>query len=354
MFPCHGQSPARGDEPPPLIDSKAGFAEAYDAFVARGRAFHLLPDLARNANALLESRVFDQLLDMLVAAVTGAAPMSEVRQGVELIARLALHPTLLEQIRRMRLPHYLARLCNRDGTADDVLSPMLEALANCSGDAAAHRRATREILLQEGRSVLVCEMDYCDVGVGYATWDAAVLTARWLLRHSPCVAGKHVLELGAGTGVVGLAAAAASARSVVLSDYLPQIVSRLQDTLSVNGQLAGAACALDARELDWDLLRTPEDVASLGLDKIEVIVASEVIYEMKHAAVLAQLLCAFFSQRVTLAVIGVSERPGVEPFMAAVRQSGLQVEVIAFGGDDCCGDIVNRFGSRLLKITRAA
>ena len=48
-----------------------------------------------------------------------------------------------------------------------------------------------------------------DVGEeAVVVWDAALVLAHFLLKHNHYVLNKTVLELGAGTGAVGLAAAA--------------------------------------------------------------------------------------------------------------------------------------------------
>lgn len=54
---------------------------------------------------------------------------------------------------------------------------------------------------------------------GLRVWEAAPKLVRHLERHvNTCLSGKNVLDLGTGTGAVGLAAAALGAKHVVLSD----------------------------------------------------------------------------------------------------------------------------------------
>ena len=50
-------------------------------------------------------------------------------------------------------------------------------------------------------------------------WDASVLLASWLATDPTIVAGRNILELGAGCGAVGLSCAALSARHVALTDF---------------------------------------------------------------------------------------------------------------------------------------
>ena len=57
---------------------------------------------------------------------------------------------------------------------------------------------------------------------GVRVWEAAPPLIEYISCHrAQLLAGRSVLELGAGTGAVGLAAAAFGARQVVLSDGMP-------------------------------------------------------------------------------------------------------------------------------------
>jgi predicted nicotinamide N-methyase len=56
--------------------------------------------------------------------------------------------------------------------------------------------------------------------LGTRVWDACPVLGRWMELHSEQLRGRHVLELGSGTGLAGLVAAAVGAR-VVLSDQEP-------------------------------------------------------------------------------------------------------------------------------------
>ena len=64
----------------------------------------------------------------------------------------------------------------------------------------------------------------------------------FVAAHPECIRHKTVIELGAGTGVVGLAAACLGAASVVLTD-LPTLVP----LMSANIKLAGLEGTCSAR-----------------------------------------------------------------------------------------------------------
>ena len=69
-------------------------------------------------------------------------------------------------------------------------------------------------------SDLIClaqEREEASKGTGLITWDGAIVLAKYLETHPTIVHRKRVLELGAGTGVAGVAAALLGASSVLLT-----------------------------------------------------------------------------------------------------------------------------------------
>lgn len=95
-------------------------------------------------------------------------------------------------------------------------------------------------------------------------WPGGQAVARHLLDNPGTVHGRTVLDLGAGSGLVGIAAAMAGARGVVAVD---------------DDAFACAAVGLNAG-LNGVALRTAQrDVAALDEPDIEVIVAGDVCYE---------------------------------------------------------------------------
>ncbi|CAD7967061.1 unnamed protein product [Amoebophrya sp. A120] len=64
-------------------------------------------------------------------------------------------------------------------------------------------------------------------------WDAGLVLAHFLMRSRSLVEGKNVLELGAGTGIVGLVAGFVGARKVCLTD-LPDAIALLRRNVERN------------------------------------------------------------------------------------------------------------------------
>lgn len=100
---------------------------------------------------------------------------------------------------------------------------------------------TRELVLREGITVSVAEQHSgLDGEPGGVVWDSALVLAHYLAtatdRGRIRLGAARVLELGAGTGCAGLAAAALGAAEVVLTDR-PQLLPLLQHNIEVRTRL---------------------------------------------------------------------------------------------------------------------
>ena len=107
-----------------------------------------------------------------------------------------------------------------------------------------------------------------DSATGATVWDSAIALANLLASHEPSlVHGRRVVELGAGCGLPGIAAARVGASRVVLTDR-----AELVPLLRRNAEANAASDSVDVRVLDWD------DDGGLADDapKADVVLASEV------------------------------------------------------------------------------
>ena len=107
-------------------------------------------------------------------------------------------------------------------------------------------------------------------------WAGGQGLARWLLDHPAEVVGKRVLDLAAGSGLVGVAAKRAGAASVLCADIDP---------------FCGAAVALNATANGVTLGFTDADLLDGPPPGVDVICAGDVFYEQPMAGrVLAWLV----------------------------------------------------------------
>ncbi len=102
-----------------------------------------------------------------------------------------------------------------------------------------------------------------------SVWAGGQALARHLLDHPDLVAGRRVLDLAAGSGVVAIAAALAGAAHVTADDTDPYAVA----AVTVNARANGVTVEATSR----DLL----DTTPAGLD---LLVAGDVLYDRETAA----------------------------------------------------------------------
>ena len=119
-------------------------------------------------------------------------------------------------------------------------------------------------------------------------WAGGQGLARWLLDNPAEVAGKRVLDLAAGSGLVGIAAIRAGAASALCADIDP---------------FCAAAVALNAEANGVTLAFTDADLLDGAPPDVEVICAGDVFYEQPMAGrVLAWLSRA--ADRGTRVLVG--------------------------------------------------
>jgi predicted nicotinamide N-methyase len=138
--------------------------------------------------------------------------------------------------------------------------------------------------------------------LGLKTWASSYLLAKRMatLRNTLPVMppGEMVLELGSGTGLVGLAAACILGRHTILTD-LPEIVDNLNRNSQANAlTLSSHGGHTDTAVLDWS---RPETFLLEGKHTGEahmfpLILAADPIYSSDHPRLLAQAVEYHLSQ----------------------------------------------------------
>ena len=104
-----------------------------------------------------------------------------------------------------------------------------------------------------GLDVSIIILECPDHGIPGKVWDGGFILAEYLSLHPDAVRGKRCVEVGAGTGVVGITAACMGASAVTLTD-LAEHVSILEANLVTNRRaiLAARGCKNGGGEGEWD------------------------------------------------------------------------------------------------------
>lgn len=102
-------------------------------------------------------------------------------------------------------------------------------------------------------------------------WGSGAVLARWVLDHPQAVRGRTVLDFGAGSGVVAVAAAMAGARRAVACDLDERSLAASRANARLNG-VTVEACA------DYFAF----------VDEIDLVVAADVLYDRENMPFLRQ------------------------------------------------------------------
>lgn len=137
---------------------------------------------------------------------------------------------------------------------------------------------------------------------GTRVWDTAVAMARMFEKRG-LRRGTRVLELGAGTGLLGMALAALGAR-VICTDTGRIVSSATKSCVDANG------LQVEVRELDWSEPHL-EDLGTMDL-----VVASDVLICRQWATQLSGVLRSIGAAET---FVGTAQgREGISAFLAAV------------------------------------
>ena len=100
-------------------------------------------------------------------------------------------------------------------------------------------------------------------------WASGQVLASWILANPGWVANRRVLDFGAGSGIVAIAAARAGARDVIACDLDPASL----DAVAANAALNGVSVTLCP---DWN--QRPEE--------LDVVTAADVLYDPENRPLL--------------------------------------------------------------------
>lgn len=164
---------------------------------------------------------------------------------------------------------------------------------------------------------------------GWTVWGSAVVLARYLLEYgAPMLAGAQVLELGAGCGLSGLAAAQrCSPAHVWLTDFNAATV----ENLAANAAANAASCApLRCSRMDWDAPETWPRHDGDGGDSptcmFDVVIGADLVYRRSYARKLVGVLSELLRPHGAFVCATPGQRDGLQTLQRALEGAGWTCE----------------------------
>jgi len=111
---------------------------------------------------------------------------------------------------------------------------------------------------------------------GLTLWRAGDFLSDYMYAHRAMFAGKSVLELGSGLGLVGILASYLTDQRVVITDGDDDTV----ELLVANCKLNEVADRVECRKLLWG-----EDLEAIA-DKFDILLGADIIYEQEYVVAL--------------------------------------------------------------------
>lgn len=191
-----------------------------------------------------------------------------------------------------------------------------------------------EIPIAECESLTITQDKAQGSVTGWLVWPVAHEFTKFLMENSSLLVGKSVLELGAGTGLIGLVCACAGARSVVISD-IREGLPMCQSNVAANCAVTPTECTVAVEELFWG---NDDHLANIltTTGPIDVIVASDVVYHQSEEALvsLAKTIISA-SNRDTIVLIAYEDREGLMDdelyFFGPMRERFQSLDLVDLG-----------------------
>jgi predicted nicotinamide N-methyase len=108
-------------------------------------------------------------------------------------------------------------------------------------------------------------------------WAGGQALARYVLDNPATVAGRRVLDVASGSGLVAIAAAKVGAASVIAGDIDPNAVAAIKINAAANG------ARVTARTFDLAAVRAVRADRAAGAVGVDVVLAGDVFYQRELA-----------------------------------------------------------------------
>ena len=151
--------------------------------------------------------------------------------------------------------------------------------------------------------IIIREPSLTADNLGHKTWLASYLLAR---RLSGIIEAEfpqdvvndgrrtqlRLLELGSGTGLLGIAATAMYPDLKVRLTDLPEIVENLQENVVFNGELFAEGKVPEVEVLDWSLVPDEPSSRPIVMGGFDIVMAADPLYSPEHPRWLVNAIAA--------------------------------------------------------------
>jgi predicted nicotinamide N-methyase len=188
-----------------------------------------------------------------------------------------------------------------------------------------------EYSLPSGEVINIRELPLADgvhASTGCQLWPASMALGHFLLSEPSLIAGKSLIELGAGCGFAGIVAARYASQCII-TDADQETVENLRYNLLTNRKLwlegcsEGSSPEVLAETLLW------EDVVKNGWPparRADVVIGSDIIYG-NWGALVTKVVQNIMVPSGTVIMISATDRGGLTEFKACMEGAGFNVDL---------------------------
>lgn len=147
----------------------------------------------------------------------------------------------------------------------------------------------------------------------FAIWDSGLLLAQHIIDNSPNLHEKTILELGAGTGVCGIALAVNENCRVIFTDYEEYSCHLCRHNCEINN-----LHNFDTVTADW---RNFPDIK----ENIDIVVCSDVLYEKKQVTPLFNVVNTFLQKKIPV-YLADPGRAYISNFLRLIKNANYSIK----------------------------
>ncbi|KAM0811700.1 putative Methyltransferase-domain-containing protein [Seiridium cardinale] len=221
------------------------------------------------------------------------------------------------------LTSLLARLETTTASPDSLAQQDAYMTYNCS----TSLNTWHPVTLHESRSLISGSTH-----TGHRTWEGALHLASYLLGNPSLVSNKRVLELGAGTGFLGiLCRKHLDARQVTATDGDEKVVDEMRENLELNGLKEDDAIA--ARKLWWGKELLGDWQGCEHGSGFDTVIGADIIYQKEATQALVEALRALLDlqPRARMLLSNALRFPDVfEIFRQECTRNSLSIHIVDY------------------------